>query len=374
MAVSLVAATNVVQAGYSGGPMNYVGGGDSCNPCNPCAPCPSLCGTGGNWGLRADLLWWSANVDGGLPYGTVDSTVVNSTAALSTFLGDVRTLDFKWKPGFRLGLGYDLSCDCDSWDFQLLWTHIRPHANGSTDLNPSGLERFVPAWGVGFGANSFTNDFTGFTKATASWRLHFDLLDFELGRDFHVSNCLSVRPFIGVRGGWIKQNFNISIYDSTGLLREGVHLGTEFAGVGLRTGLNSEWRLGCGFSLYGNGAFSIIYGTQKNPVAVALANASTLLSPYVPTNAQHHDFDASRAILDASAGIRWTTFFCCDTISLSFAFGWDQIYLWNQSGFDNINLGLPSITNPGTVQATNPQFNVYDLSLKGITFSLALGF
>lgn len=351
MAVSLLAATTV-QAGYNGG-------GDGCSPCPPVRPCVDSCG---DWAVRADVLYWTSSVDNGLPYGVVVhappvSIPTNGRAESEIEIGK---LNFEWNVGFRLGLGYGFPCDCDGWDAEVIWTHLRTHAHNSFhDRDTSERVRFIPIWGS---SDEKAND--DIADAAARWHLHYDIVDLELGREFCVSSCLNFRPFIGVRAGWFNQQYEIGYTDFSGNNEQDIDISSDFSGIGLRVGLGTEWKFGCGFSLFGSAAASILYGRDdiKFENDYVDGGASRILF-------SKNRFYVNRAIADAVAGLRWRDFYCCNTVGVVLELGWEQTYLWNQSGFNNFGF----VDTAGTVGLNEdtrlPFFNRFDLSLAGITFS-----
>ena len=105
-----------------------------------------------------------------------------------------------------------------------------------------------------------------------------NLVDIELGRNFWTSHYLAIRPHVGIRVAYLEQDYDIehaggnwgaiNASSVTGYswgpqtaLNNSVHLDNDFKGVGLRSGLDSTWNLGCGWALYGDFAASIVYGT-----------------------------------------------------------------------------------------------------------------
>ncbi len=73
--------------------------------------------------FNLDFFYWKGSEDG-LSYGT-DREVTGSG-----FEGKRKNLDFRWDPGFRVGLGYCMQ-EHDEWDLFLQLTYFHNEARGS---------------------------------------------------------------------------------------------------------------------------------------------------------------------------------------------------------------------------------------------------
>ena len=101
----------------------------NCNPTNGCDSCD------GGWGLELDFLWWRA-CETGIALGNEEEfEKFQNNTSQSTFTrineSHVKTPDFKYDPGFRVGL-YN-TCACECWDIGLIYTHY--HTKASTTGN-----------------------------------------------------------------------------------------------------------------------------------------------------------------------------------------------------------------------------------------------
>lgn len=336
MAVSLVAATSFVGADYYDNQYDTSG----CCPCGPVRPVVDACG---NWFISADAIFWKPCEDG-LTYGS--RTAVATTDGLIASNTHVRNLDPKWDVGFRIGLGYNTACD--GWDVVAYWTRFKTHTNKRV-LHPTDIltDTFAPAWGSAL-------DIADATRAR--WHLDLNIADVELGREFCVSSCVTLRPFVGVRGAWVHQRYDIvSLIGDLDV--QVVRLKSNFDGAGLRGGFDTEWKLGmCGFSIYGQAAASVIYGEYH--VDFDQVVAQTIIR-------QRDRFCACRAITDGALGLRWKQFFSCDTIALTLQLGYEHHMFFNQNRFEN------SIVATGR---RNPQISRGDLCTQGVTLSAKVDF
>ncbi|MBA3957846.1 MAG: hypothetical protein H0X51_05575 [Parachlamydiaceae bacterium] len=366
VAIFLVATTTVVNAAE----VVYDYSHD-----NRCCP-TQCCGPLGDWYFRADALILKACEDG-LTYGTATRTTDSTSASPTTFINSrVKNVHPKYDVGFRLGLGYMLPCDC--WGLAVNWMHFNTHASSHFDhnfFNESDNAYFTPA----HGATPFNlSEANGIDATEARWKLQLDVVDVELGRPICLSECITVRPHIGIRAGWIRQSYNIqnSVHviatDAEVVLQE-IHLKSNYQGVGLRGGLDTQWDLGCGMSLYGNAAISVLYGNfdvKSRDNWMLLPGSTNFFEPE-----EKDDFCACRAVTDAGLGLRWKQNFCCDSVGLTLQVGWEHHFFFSQNQFEDFAAitGNPAF-NPTIGEIKNPQARRGHLCLRGITISARLDF
>lgn len=177
--------------------------------------------------IFADALYWYTSE-------TVDWAFVlknNSNSESSSF----KTFTFDWAPGFRVGLGYNM--EHDQWDTQASYTWFQSkatgHASGSvtTAFLASRLSLLEP-----------------FAKGRASINLHYNMFDWDLGRSFLASKYLSLRPSIGLKGGWIGQVIH-GHWDTAKLLdllsiSASEKVKQSFQGGGPKGGVTGKWCFG----------------------------------------------------------------------------------------------------------------------------------
>jgi hypothetical protein len=356
MAVTLTAASSLVNAAtYS----NY----PSFDPSGCPSPCPPVncCGTGnyGSWYFDGEALFLRACEDG-LAFATRTNVTTNPTTGSTFAETEVRNPGFRWDVGFRIGVGFNIAC-CDCWDVSAYWTHFNTRARGHEGDCCESANSFVdPTFGAVF-SDRFEDSFfaTSPTESVhARWKLDLDLADFDLGRSFCVSQCLTLRPHIGVRYGRVDQKYHVHATESftltdtsTSLLipptiaatdTRAVRLKSEYEGAGLRAGLDTEWSLGCGLSLYGDASFSVLYGRYRvraEEAADFFVPLDVSAAPFFGTDAfafhQKDHFCGALAIADACAGIRYKTSFCNDSVFVSINFGWEQHLFFNNNRFDD---------------------------------------
>lgn len=208
----------------------------------------------GNVDIFADFLVWFASEETASIWSNI-FTVGNNTSSF-----EAKGLEFDWDCGFRLGAGYNFVYD--QWDTQLYWTWYRTDERDNVAPQPNAT--VIPEFESGLlpGKNA--------TSASIRWSLLFNMIDWELGRKFWVSKNLSLRPFIGLKGGWIHQSIQLQL---SGLIVQNVlttnfgkeRLKNNFWGIGPSAGVNTLWRLrdfGTHFpSFFGDFSAAMMWGT-----------------------------------------------------------------------------------------------------------------
>jgi hypothetical protein len=308
---------------------------------------------GTNLWIQADALFMQASEDG-LSYAVDTNT---SGIPIATGLdGKVKNVSYDWSWGFRVGLGYNF--DHDGWDGLINWTWFRSHeTKHQTVVAPSVLVPTSPAFAANVGTPLTA------TSAHGKARLHFNLLDFELGREFFVSKWLTLRPHFGARAAWISRTFKTEYSRlSAGPVELEVKNQNRFRAGGARAGLNTQWGLGCGWSFFGDFAMSLLYGTQR------LHATQDNETPNARIIDVHSNWSAVRAMADLAAGLRWDHLFCEDNYRIRLQLGWEQHMFF---GFNkDMNFTSPTVAgNPGKFFA-----NQGDLSVSGVSFQARFDF
>jgi hypothetical protein len=95
------------------------------------------------------------------------------------------------------------------------------------------------------------------------------MFDWELGRNYWVSKSLALRPFVGIKGGWINQRIdskwiNPNLPSSLYFNRGTEEIKNDFWGIGPSLGVNTKWLLYASqtqwFSLFGDFSGAMMWG------------------------------------------------------------------------------------------------------------------
>lgn len=228
--------------------------------------------------ISGDFLYWRA-YEGGLD--TCEGIEVDGGATngelTSYFKGKKNDPHFRWEPAFRVGAGFIFAnSGCDGWDVAAYWTRFRSHNH---DWHSCAQERH--------------------------WKLEFDVVDLLLGYTFSVRPCLAVRPFAGLRGAKIDQSLKSLNLTSFLSSKTRSHDKQELYGIGPMMGLEANFNLGCGFSLYADAAAAILYGNYR----VKSQKHDTFSGGRSYCNLKQR-INAYQGAIDVGFGIAWTQCLC----------------------------------------------------------------
>ncbi len=270
------------------------------------------------WGIyvNVDPVLWQARISGtGLAIQTKESPDFFNAAEQSR----MQNLHYNWDFGFRLGVG--LNTTHDAWDVLLQWTYFRTEAKRdiSTNENQTNFPHFGhPAQISGLSAGSIKS----------KWDLHYNILDLEGAREFWVSECVSFRPFGGLRTAWIDQKqFAISLTDlsHSPFQKYSILQKDRFWGIGIRTGLDMQWGMACGISLFNNFAGNLLF-SYHSVKHQEKADGNTLFDV-------GSFFHLGTAIFDMQLGIRYDWFSCDCCYHLGLDLGWEHHFHPGQNQF-----------------------------------------
>ncbi|HEX2579837.1 MAG TPA: Lpg1974 family pore-forming outer membrane protein [Rhabdochlamydiaceae bacterium] len=322
----------------------------------------------------ADALYWHADVTNS------EWAFVNSTGATSPVSGANQELAFKWNWGFRVGLGY--SMDHDQWDTDLYYTwFVNNPASGST----SQTAFTNPAGGSASSLNSALRATPSTVRSgTATTKLNFQVLDWELGRSFYVSNSISLRPHVGLKGAWIKLTEG-QTYTATAVPTSySVSNSTKSWEVGPSAGINSNWFFGCGntmpsgrgevkdrpmWSIFGDVSGALMYGHFSNSHSETGTDAAG--AAFAGFNASGLNRNLMVPVLSGILGLAWDYCFDCDKMHFGIRAGYELQYWFRQnqrfSNFNDAGTG-ESVASPRYTRTTG------DLALQGLTIDVRFDF
>jgi hypothetical protein len=345
--------------------------------------------------VEVEYLLWYANQDG-LAFATVN----NFEQSTLNVTSDEHDQFFKprWDSGVRATLGFKPADR--SWDTRLVYSYFATKIHPRSILGNSTQTSSVPPLGTAIipdfvPVDSYFNlveseiheSFYEFFDYTLdpSWKLYFNLIDIEVGKDLRLGSTITFRPFIGVRGIFTNQRFEELITVSS-LLNQGPSFPliaanqtyifsekNQFNGGGARGGLDLNFPLLKGLSFYGNfaagilwGAFSVRQEVNEYYSSAPVSDALTLIN--VLGEKFNHSHQSSVFNFDITLGLEWNYLFNCNQNMLTFKAGWEQHLFTNINQFQN----FISVTNETAIASRNVQRG--DLSLSGFFFGLEYSF
>lgn len=291
-----------------------------------------------------DWLFWETR-QGGMQYATEYS---------GPLFGDMLqaqavSLDFGWTAGWRVGAGYD--SPFDNWDFRFDFSRICPKTKSHVVS-----DAIFPYLMYQGNINALAT--TVVHEASAKWEISFNTWDFEFGRKILTSDHFDFRPHIGLKGAWIDQKASVDYFGGPAAPagRYDIDLKNEFHGFGLRGGLDSTWRIGYGFSISGNLAGALLWGSFH------VKQSQTLLDQ--PSIDLSDKFKDMKPMMEASLGLSWDRRYYCDRFLIGIDAALETQYWWGQNIYDR----FASAQLPTSVKT------VYDLGFFGLTLGIRFGF
>lgn len=297
--------------------------------------------------VEADLLVWQPHLEGSNRLINVEADADSSTDSFGVSNGKQRykKFDFDWRTGYRVGLGYNL---CSNWVLEGFWTHYRGH--GSKQFRKFDL------------------------SAHGHWDMDYDVVDVLLETPMCCAcNCFDWNVFGGlkvalidsetsVRNPFQSASTSIDIVESTTstMLTFSKAKDKErfyFHGFGPEFGVNTRYNCGCGFSIFGKAAGSLVFAHFKNRSRTLNTSnnvsAGRQIFQFESRFKNGNDDFLCRPVLDLSLGLEWeSNLACCNCDStLVCKLAWEH-HQW--FGFNRITTG--------------------DLYLDGVTLSALLKF
>ena len=327
----------------------------------------------GDWVITASGFYWKAQQTG-LEYAINTKVIDDNSERFFLVDAEYKNPEFKWDFGFKAGLGYNTTCD--GWDFGVLWTRFDGRASSHNEAEPDDNQTLLTLWSDDKSVSDPGNPLFA-TDIETHWKLHLNLVDIALGRKYWNSPRVALRPHIGLRIAYVKQNFEIqhlggvkTTSTPTDVENNEVNLKNAFNGVGIRVGLDGEWNVGCGFALYGNFALSLINGRFK--VDHDETNRAAV-SPFSKTKVLEtkDNFRATRWISDLVLGVQYSALFCDCNYGFTVSLGWEQHLFLDQNQMWRVTPRQGSISGEDN--------NIYnqsrgDLSTQGWTLTVVFDF
>lgn len=283
--------------------------------------------TSRDFSVFADLLVWTAKEAGADCW----AEVITSEGLSSS--NDLREVHFGWDPGFRVGLSYGMKHD--GWDTQFYYTRFYTRGKDHVSSEPGAVHStFIGnfyvdnADGAGLSGPSYE-------RANIEWKIHFNMFDWELGRNFWVSRTLALRPFLGAKGGWIDQSIHSKWKNPDLSGAEFYEVGVEnlknnFWGIGPEAGLNILWNLFANenrsFNLFGDFSGALMWGhwslgdTFENSIGQKVT-------------VRMHQINSGASMVRTFMGFGWSSFFNRNRHRFSTKLGYEMQFWFDQLQF-----------------------------------------
>jgi len=279
-------------------------------PC--CEECPTFCNACEECNrmfAKLDFLYFYAIESDLGDCGSFDNKTFENECGTSISITKEKTKDpnFKWNPGFRIGLGWELEPSC--WDMGVYWTHYNSCAKNDSHSNK------------------------------LQWMLDLNLVDVLAGNDIFFTPCCSIRPYGGLRVASINQNVSfyfVSTVDAFGqklLYHSKRKNDQKYLAGGIHLGLEGNYAIGCGFSVYGNAAFSTLCGKSET----RCREREDFIFNFDSTDSDKMSYDCL-PITQFSLGIRWLRCSCCMWFLQQISWENQRFYDYDKIGCGDLNV------------------------------------
>lgn len=321
----------------------------------------------GLWFTGEALLWQA--VEDNLYYAAKDRQPpypLNNTGSPEN---DPLRFDFEWNWGFRLGMGYNIPRD--HWDLFLDWTHIENHAHGKNTAK--GVFAPDEVWRTPIFATATVPGAA--TSIQGRWNVHLDQIDLQLGREFYAGRRLTFRPSVGLRSAFILQKEHIFAQGpggqpfAAGPVSSRVKLQNQFWGFGFAAGIDTDWQLGCGFSLFGKASFALLLGYFKIHERGSVIQPSNSGANGGVGWRLRSSSRTEKPIFDLAMGFKWSRTFCDERYGLTLKAGYEYHCYENQNQYLQ-DVGIENATQRIVVPVATPG----DLAYQGLTLSGQIDF
>ncbi len=330
-----------------------------------------------------DYLLWFANQDG-LGYATIANTATTATSNLSYDERD-RILN----PGFYSGARGQVifKPSESSWDTRLSYIYYHARSEGSSSANSQSI---ISSGATSEGSVVLSDPtFLLFQQSPGeinyqvwgNWLLNFNRCDWEVGKDLSFGPHFTLRPFFGLQGVSIDQSFREkfqSIYLSQlngALVLDTIHIQNKnlFLGIGSAGGFQGTCHLGRGFSLYGVGMGSILWGHFKIKQSYEQDDLySTGQSANLGKETIDHSHFASIFNWDLGIGFFWKHPLQKGRYLLTLKCGWEQHFYTNINRYQDFYFS--EMNGANVLHSSDRNLQKGNLSLSGFSFGGALQF
>jgi hypothetical protein len=272
-----------------------------------------------------DFIWWKtylANMEYAWE-GVID--LINVPTNESPKRGNIKNPDFHFAPGFKVGFG--LTFKHDGWDLYSRYTWLDTHSHTHTTGQPGiGLLGTFPL--------TITNTIFTATLASVKWEQKFSVVDLEIGRNFFISQRLTLRPHVGLKFDWIKEKFRERHFTEVGsvIVDAIIRRKEDVWGIGIRCGLNTVWHFTKCFGLYGDIAATALWSDFHTRLKEHALQTSPNVALELDTFNTHQKIQQVMPVLETGLGFIYQQWFHQDRHLFFAKAGWEgQIWFdYNQ--------------------------------------------
>lgn len=300
--------------------------------------------------VTGSLLYWQALEQ------TMDYAFISQPGSSLANDGTFRYLTDNWNAGFKVGGG----CRIPSSDYEVALNYLHYNTRAKDSVSVGSGANIYSGWTAPFA------NLTGAQFAKGDWKIDLNMAALEMAARFNPVADLGLRPHAGLIFASLNQHLHIAL--SGGVTRgmprtvldNSNYLTNDFWGIGVRTGCDGVWRLGQGFSIYGDAAVSVLYGEFN-----IKQDEIVLLEGLMPRSVYDFQtrFPLPRTIAEVGAGVQWVQDF--DQTRIQVKLGWENMVFFGQNQLKRFTNSI----DPASTVTTHG-----DLMTQGLTFSALFGF
>ncbi len=324
-------------------------------------PLEESCGFYFNVGLIYEQMRISNAIGG---YERTQSPV--GTSASPDFLFNILNLNFNMEPGFKFGVGYEPGHD--DWQVNASFEWLR----SSASLNKEVLE---PSYLY----SQFTGVYRKYSALTSTLDVDYFLLDVYLSRGSYISQKYSLEPFAGFKASWIYYDTRESFTNSPDLIttsQQQLHvLDDDFWGIGPMIGLNGNYHLYAGWSIFALSDFSILFGES----ALNYYEGIVTTEPLPGNNVVETTSIVASPTMRGVVGIQYERCVMCESQHLVLRAGFDARVYFNQYPLAYMSQSYDPTSNTtnfniGNFQTMTSIINNNSFSMIGLLLDLGWSF
>jgi len=194
--------------------------------------------------LRGEFLYFKV-MEQGLEYALEQNAPAANSNNFPLQDGELKGSDWDWRPGGRIGLGF--YTHEEKWNVEAIWTYVNISDHSSKTTQNTFLPLFFPPYTA-----------VTLQKAKAHWHGNFNTCDLLIGKPYHVSRYFVSNPAFGIKLAFINQRYHVTYYPND--VEGNIYAKNDYWGIGLRGCYEGQFLLGCGWSIYGKAAYSLLIG------------------------------------------------------------------------------------------------------------------
>lgn len=321
--------------------------------------------TENNWSGNLEILAWKAQV-GGLDW------VIIFNQASYPLSGQMKSLNFKWNWGARVGLTRYFGND--DWDLSVYYTNFTASHGAKVLSNFNSLDNLTGSVATG----STTGNFKG--------KINLNQIDLTLGKKYFISSKFSYHPAASLTALFLKQRYDLITSNTINALSTSIpiagSLNTDLIDecktfvIGPKIGLDIFYYLCRGFTLNAGISGALLEGYFKVYHNEKLNSAPTNDTPLVVSeniNAPLHRFSPYARLF---IGLGYHKEFMEGKRTLDLALKWEMNEYFRMNQTLQTISSFPSAPSfaPGDQVRTSYSRYSEDLGFNGVTIEVKIGF